>query len=330
MVNGHTIIRCKRCGGTLVQQPNRYMCNHCLQAYPVEDGIVLMEEKQEEIDLRIGDNLLDLHELRNERKYYGAYIQSDVEYAARLHSANFPDFHAKLLSPYISDSIILDLGCGQLPYIDSFSEARPETFYGLDLSLESLVIAKRNFKGTFPLILVRHGVEDVPFNNASVDIGISSEVLEHLDNPKCYLREIYRVVKDGGYLSLSTPCVSMYFYPHDLLRMMIRPMSWYKMVNCHNYWEEALNWHPGLRPDILREWVEEAGFSIERHETRLWFYHTPLRLVWRLFSLAERMGISAAGSIFARYLRLMDAVLASNIPVIKWFGIRQFILCRKE
>ncbi len=49
-----------------------------------------------------------------------------------------------------------------------------------------------------------------------MDIVVSSEVLEHLDHPKEYLQEIYRVMKEGGYLSLSTPCVSTYFYPHNL------------------------------------------------------------------------------------------------------------------
>ncbi len=324
------ILCCKRCGSSLVQEPDRYLCKNCLQAYPVRDGIVLMEEKDEGTDLRIGNHLLNLFELKNERKYYGSYIQSDVEYAARLHSVNFPNFHAEVVSPYLSDSALLDLGCGQLPYIDSFPEAGIKVFFGLDLSLESLMIARRNFKGKFPLILVKHGIEDIPFEDASFDVVISSEVLEHLDNPKNYLREICRVMRKGGCLSLSTPCASFYLYPCNLRLMAMRPVGWYRSVNSHNYWREALSWHPGLRPSILRKWVKEAGFSVERHETRLWYYHTPLRLMWRLFSLAERIRLFQAGNVFSKYLTFMDTLLASNIPIIKWSGIRQFILCQKK
>jgi ubiquinone/menaquinone biosynthesis C-methylase UbiE len=267
--------------------------------------------------------------LRNERKYYGSYIKSDVEYAVRLHSINFLNFHAEALSPHFSDSIILDLGCGQLPYINSFPEDEIKAFFGLDLSMQSLMIASRNFNGKFPLILVKHGVENIPFRNSSFDIVISSEVLEHLDNPKGYLKEIYRVLKGGGYLSLSTPCASINFYPYNLLLMAIRPFIWYKSVNCHNYWREALSWHPGLRPSILRKWVSEVGFTIERHETRL-IYQTPFRLMWRLFSLIEKLGIFPAGNFISKYLKSMDTLLAFNIPIIKWFGIRQFILCQKR
>lgn len=276
MINGDTnLLCCASCGSLLVQMPDRYICNNCSQAYPVSEGIVLMEEKEEKTDIRIGDHLLDLYELRNERKYYGSYIRSGVEYAARLHSVNFSNFHAELLSPYLSDSIILDLGCGQLPYIESFPETKVKEFYGVDLSLESLKIARRNFKGAFPLILVRYGVKNIPFRDATMDMVVSSEVLEHLDHPKSYLREIYRVTKEGGYLSLSTPCASIYFYPHNLLKIAVKAIGWYKAVNCHLYWQEALSWHPGLRPGILRNWVKEVGFSIKRQETRLWYFYTP-------------------------------------------------------
>jgi len=330
MENDRTILCCKSCGTFLVQRSDRYVCSHCSQAYPVREGIVLMEGREEKTDLRIGDHLLDLYELREERKYYGSYLRSDVEYTARLHSIEFTDFHAEILTPYVADSFILDIGCGQLPYIHSFSQKKVKEFYGVDLSLESLTIAKRHFKGVFPLTLVRHGIRDIPFRDASVDIVVSSEVLEHLDHPKDYLREIYRVMKKGGYLSLSTPCASMYFYPHNLLYMGRDPSNWFKKLNCHNYWEEALNWHPGLKPNILRKWVTEAGFSIVRHDTRLWYYYTPVRFLSRLFSVLERMGILSSGDIFSKYLKVMDNLLASNIPILKWFGIRQFILCRRR
>jgi ubiquinone/menaquinone biosynthesis C-methylase UbiE len=300
-----------------------------LETYPIQDGVVLIGEKSEETDLRIGENLMDIYKLKNGRRYYETYIESNVEYAARLHSVNFSNFHTKLLSPYIASSIVLDLGCGQLPYIDLFSETKVKEFYGVDLSLESLTIARRSFKGTFPLTLVRHGVQNIPFRDASVDMVVSSEVLEHLDYPKNYLREIYRVIKNGGYLSLSTPCVSAYFYPHNLSFILRRPIDWYKRVNSHKFWKEALGWHPGLRPSILRKWIEEAGFSIMRHETRLWYYHTPIRIMWRLFSLIEKMGIPIAGNIFSKYLKMMDGLLGSHIPIINKFGIRQFILCQK-
>ena len=323
------ILRCKRCEGILAEQDYQFVCVACSQAYPIREGIILMEEKAPGVNLRIDDNLLDLHKLRKERKYYGSWIQSDVEYAARVHSVNFASFHAELLAPYMANSIVLDLGCGQLPYIEFFPDMKIKEFYGVDLSLESLKIARRNFNGAFPLILVRYGVKNIPFRDTSVDIVVSSEVLEHLDDPKEYLKEIHRVMKDGGYLSLSTPCVSTHLYPHNLPSIIKNPIDSYKKVNCDKFWKEALHWHPGLRPRILKKWMEEAGFSIIRQATRLWYYHTPIRMMWRLFSIVEKIGIPYAGNIFSKYLKMMERLLGSSIPIVNKIGIRQFILCRK-
>ena len=328
MNNLNIALCCKRCGNILIQQPDGFVCNYCMQTYPIEDSIVLMEEKNKEIDLRIGDNLLDLYKLRDERKYYNSYIQSNVEYLARLHSVNFPNFHTKLLSPYISNSTIVDLGCGQLPYINSFPDTI-NTYYGLDLSKESLVIAQQNFKRKFRLVLVHHGIKDTPFHDGSVDIVLSSEVLEHLDDPFGYLREINRILKDGGHLSLSTPCVSIYFYPANLFSVLVKPFIWYKEVNAHRYWKEALKWHPALQPSILRRWLVKTGFSVERHESRLWYYGSSPKLVWRFFSFLEKMGVDSSYKMFGKCLELTDRLLASNLPVIKWCGIRQFVLVKK-
>jgi ubiquinone/menaquinone biosynthesis C-methylase UbiE len=328
MVTGRTLLCCKRCGSVLTQKSDGYHCDQCMMVFPVDEDIILMEEKGSDHDLRIGDVLLDLYALRN-RKYYAKYIESDVEYIARLHSLDFLNCHAEHLSPYLSNSVVLDLGCGQLPYIGSFPETKVKEFYGLDLSLDSLKIARRHFKGTFPLILVRHGVRDIPFRDGCVDVAVSSEVLEHLDHPQDYLREIYRVVKKGGYLSLSTPNAAMYLYPHNLFCIATDPREWFKRMNCHKRWHEALLWHPGLRPKILRNWIQKAGFSIVHHVTRLWYSHTPVRLMWRFLFVLEKAGLSCAGSLFSDYLRMMDRLLKSKIPVISKAGIRQFVLCRK-
>jgi SAM-dependent methyltransferase len=284
------------------------------------------------VDLRIGRTLLNVHELMNDRKYFGARITSDVEYHARLHSLTFVAFHAELLTPYLDGSIVADLGCGQLPYINAFPDSKIKTFYGLDLSRESLIIAARNFKRRFPLILAQHGVKNTPFGDETVDAVISSEVLEHLDDPAAHLREAHRICRPGGHFCLSTPCASMYLYPHNVLPLLMNPKrigTWLRMMSAHQHWEEALSWHPGLRPAALSQWLEEAGFSVIRHETRLWYYHTPIRLVWRLFSLLERLGMGSSGTIFEKYLKLTNRVLALGIPLLKWCGIRQFALCLK-
>ena len=43
------------------------------------------------------------------------------------------------------------------------------------------------------------------FENNTFDVIISLAVIEHLDDPSIFLREIYRVLKNNGILFLSTP-----------------------------------------------------------------------------------------------------------------------------
>ncbi len=332
------LLCCKQCGNILKPQTDIYICGTCFKSYEIVNGIVLMEARKQDVDLRIPKNLMDIHKLRYERKYFGSVIKSDVEYYAHLHSINFTKFHVELLSSYINDpAVIVDLGCGQLPSINYLHESIVKKYYGLDLSYESLVIANNNFKRHFPLTLVQHGITEIPFPDRSVDVVISSEVIEHIDHPFDHLIEIYRICKQGGYLSLSTPCASMYFYPFNFLYALKYPRrfknwfnNWQKQINAHNYWDEALMWHPGLRPKILKDWIIKAGFSIVRHETKLWYYHTPIRLMWKTCAFLEKRGFSSASIVFKKYLEFTDKVLSLNIPIIKWSGIRQFILCQKS
>lgn len=44
-----------------------------------------------------------------------------------------------------------------------------------------------------------------PFQDASFDYVIAAEVIEHLENPWFFIRELYRITKPGGIAIISTP-----------------------------------------------------------------------------------------------------------------------------
>jgi len=325
-----SVLICKKCGDVLIKKIDNYHCNSCHSQYPIVNGIIDFKEDNKHIDLRIPKELLNIHEFITRRKFFDRIVESDVEYYGRLHSIEFVNLHHDHLKPYLKFSKIIDLGCGQIPYLNAFNENEVSEYYGVDLSRESLNIVKNSFTGLFPLILIRHNILNTPFANESCDIVISSEVIEHIDEPHLYLKEANRILKNGGYLSLSTPCVSMYFYPHNFYFAARHPKKFQKMVNPHKYWNEALKWHPGLRPKILRRWVEQEGFEIFKHQTILWYYATPIKLTWRIFSLLENFGVRNSGKVFYNYLKLLDNMLSLHIPVLKWLGIRQFVLAQKR
>lgn len=47
--------------------------------------------------------------------------------------------------------------------------------------------------------------EPLPFGDASFDVVMAIEILEHLENPRAFLREIARVLRPGGTAVISTP-----------------------------------------------------------------------------------------------------------------------------
>jgi SAM-dependent methyltransferase len=299
--------------------------------FPVRDGIVIMQKcSSEQIDP--GGRLLDIWALRKSRLYYGRRIESEVEYSGRLHSVDFVRLHATLLGPHLHNSVLVDMGCGQCPYVEAFHSSQVKVYYGLDLNMESLMLARQNIQPIFPVVLISQDVMNPPFAPQTADAVISSEVLEHLREPVSYLRKINRLLKPGGLLSISTPCVSQYWYPYKLISCILRPWRiarWWRNVNAHHFWYDSLSSHPALWPSVLRNWLRKTGFKVVSLRTTLWYYHTPLKPIWRLFRLMEQAGINWAVRTWKKVLSDSDKILAAGIPLVKWMGIRQFALCRK-
>lgn len=53
--------------------------------------------------------------------------------------------------------------------------------------------------------LVNLAEKPLPFNANTVDCIFAIEVLEHLENPRFFIREVFRVLKPGGQFIMSTP-----------------------------------------------------------------------------------------------------------------------------
>jgi len=55
-------------------------------------------------------------------------------------------------------------------------------------------------------------VHDLPFEDNSVDAVICMNVLEHVEEPQKAVKEIYRVLKPGGYAYFDAPFI-FYYHP---------------------------------------------------------------------------------------------------------------------
>ena len=100
---------------------------------------------------------------------------------------------------------VLDVGCGDKPYQSLFAPHAAE-YVGVDVG-ENL---NADLVGA---------AERLPVPDASFDVVLCTQVLEHCDDPAAVVRELRRVVAPGGRVLASTHGVYVYHpRPHDRWR----------------------------------------------------------------------------------------------------------------
>jgi SAM-dependent methyltransferase len=100
----------------------------------------------------------------------------------------------KVISLFVKNAphqLLADYGCGNKPYQPLF-DPYVEQYIGLDLALNTKADVTINPEGQI----------DMPAE--SVGFVLSTQVLEHVENPTQYLQEAYRILQPGGKLILST------------------------------------------------------------------------------------------------------------------------------
>lgn len=96
---------------------------------------------------------------------------------------------------------VLDVGCGEGFTLDRLSKLKKfKELEGIDFSKEAILLGNKLHPH---LKLKQANIYQLPYKDSSFDLVISTEVLEHLENPKKALREIIRVSKK--YVLLSVP-----------------------------------------------------------------------------------------------------------------------------
>ncbi|MCD6367362.1 MAG: class I SAM-dependent methyltransferase [Bacteroidales bacterium] len=56
-----------------------------------------------------------------------------------------------------------------------------------------------------PIANVKMDIQDIPFDNESFDVVICNHVLEHVDDDRQAMREVYRILKKSGWAILQVP-----------------------------------------------------------------------------------------------------------------------------
>lgn len=123
----------------------------------------------------------------------------EPEHFYHLHDGEQADKLWMLGTGNLRDTVLLDVGCGAGSFLD-LVKGFCKTTIGIEPapSLRE-AIAKKGHEA-FPYC---HEVPDIW--KGRVDVAVSFSVIEHLEDPLSFLKDIRRLLKSGGRLLLSTP-----------------------------------------------------------------------------------------------------------------------------
>lgn len=99
-------------------------------------------------------------------------------------------------------SFVVDLGCGFRGDFLTALSGHIQKGLGLDLSVTKEKCSAGNIELKIGVVDKRLSIE-----SESADVVTSLALIEHIDDPKTFLAESYRILKPGGVLLLTTPSV---------------------------------------------------------------------------------------------------------------------------
>lgn len=106
--------------------------------------------------------------------------------------------------PYIRGKTVVDLGCGSGYGSNLIKSSGARTVYGIDIDKDAITYAEKNY-ALEGIHFIQNPAEKTGLPDNSVDVVITFETIEHVDNAETLITEIRRILKRNGICILSTP-----------------------------------------------------------------------------------------------------------------------------
>jgi ubiquinone/menaquinone biosynthesis C-methylase UbiE len=234
---------------------------------------------------------------------------------------------------------LFDLGCGSANVADRLQDLRFE-YVGMDFGGPHIAYAQTKYRervGTMRTAFVRGDGEHLPIADASLDVVVMSEVIEHLLRPENAVWEIARILRPGGVFVMTTNNAS-----EVPLRSPLSHLGAWIEKGLGATFPSLISSRPWVWPErVDRELLPEGSADVYlphthhiQAQTRKLFAAAGLdRVRWMTFEFPPPQSKMAAW--FERRgrigIKLVDAleVVAQHAPFIRRLGTHVFIVSRK-
>jgi len=219
------------------------------------------------------------------------YTHGHHESVLRAHvwrtASNSAAFLLPHLKPYMT---ILDVGCGPGSItIDLASYVPQGKIIGLDIGQNIIdqASAAAKERGVENAEFVVGDVNALKYPDASFDVVVAHQVLQHVGDPIQALKEMKRVVRPGGIVALRESDYAA--------------MTWYPSVDGMEFWRKTYmavakanggNLEAGK---LIHVWCRKAGFDMAQAtcSASVWCYSTPEEVSWWSELWADRIVASS-------------------------------------
>jgi 2-polyprenyl-3-methyl-5-hydroxy-6-metoxy-1,4-benzoquinol methylase len=229
------------------------------------------------------------------------------------YSKKYIHYYSSELTPLLKKTIesneiksLVDLGCGDgsilyalknLGLLDEF-----ETVYAIDLSQERINNAIKIDTKIIPKLADACKIKNM--HDCSVDFIISNQVIEHVKDDELMIQEINRILKNGGFVYLSTVFKKWY--------------GWYFYKDYQNNWV--------IDPTHMREYTKDMQLIDKLVKNNFKIMESCKTLQWFPISdfFLKRIGFKQ--DVYERntiFRRIRDI----RIPIVGYYNWE--ILCKK-
>ena len=237
-------------------------------------------------------------------EYYAKEAPLEAHMSAPFQQRVLGEYMEKIRRLFTHNALVLDIGSG-LGYNLNTLHKHFSNIVAADISLRALKHSKEEH-ARLKINYVVCDIQNMPFKDNSVDIVVCTETLEHVPDMQRAINECYRILKESGYIFISTP-------NYNNLIGLKKKLEDKKAKR--EYWEPWGGHIGGMERHMTPRKLHNALKKFKIIYTQGGGYLLP----WTYFM-----------PFFKRYHNKFPLLCLGKIPIVKYIGMHYFILAQKR